>query len=86
MAYIDEIRVDGVSYMDGEIDSIYVKTPDGYKRFVPAVSGRWEAYVDQDEFWGDISYFQCSYCKAVELMGSPFCPNCGAKMEVDSGG
>ena len=33
---VDDLRVDGVCYEDGKLDSIYVKTPEGHKRFVLA--------------------------------------------------
>lgn len=47
-------------------------------------TGKWIAGVDR---WGDIATtvngYRCSECCAFNADKDNFCPNCGAKMEVD---
>lgn len=52
---------------------------------VEVVHGRWEIEIDHDEFWGDLDYYKCSLCGNMELRDkqTPYCPNCGARMDGD---
>ena len=47
----------------------------------PVVHGRWESFIDNDEFWGELEYYKCSSCGMPELTRNNYCPNCGAKMD-----
>lgn len=49
----------------------------------PVVHAHWEQYTDEDEDWGDLSYFKCSACGTVELTGRKRCPECGAHMDEE---
>lgn len=52
---------------------------------VPAVHGRWLVKQESLQYcWDDVDvYFECSICKSNTFGESPFCPNCGAKMDGD---
>lgn len=52
---------------------------------VPVRCGRWEEYVEHDEDWGDRRWDKCSLCGAQYSFGrvSLYCPNCGAKMDLE---
>ena len=52
----------------------------------PVKHGYWIEEPIEDE-WGKLpSIWHCSKCDNLELNNSPYCPNCGAKMdEVDDG-
>ena len=43
-------------------------------------TGKWIPVYDDN---GRCSDFRCSACNGADEYGSKFCPNCGAKMEVD---
>ena len=45
--------------------------------------GRWEEVVDNDEFWGELFCPKCSVCGSVRMMKHNYCPNCGAKMDLE---
>ena len=49
----------------------------------PVVHGRWETEIEYDELWGDLDYYKCSLCGNRELRDkqTPYCPNCGARMD-----
>lgn len=42
--------------------------------------GKWKPLNYKDEMWGYV--YKCSNCGAIEY-GDNYCPNCGAKMEVE---
>ena len=50
----------------------------------PVVHAHWEQYTDEDECWGDLSYFRCTACGTVELTGRKRCPECGAHMDEEA--
>ena len=54
----------------------------------PVRHGWWEVEIDFDEFWGDLEYYKCSVCGNRELRDAqtPYCPNCGALMDLEGGG
>lgn len=52
----------------------------------PVVHGRWEEYIDQDEFWDELVSEKCSVCGTLHYSAYNYCPNCGAKMDGDSNG
>lgn len=45
---------------------------------VPVVHGKWQ-YVETD----DEHFFLCSICNNKEYWESNYCPECGAKMDLD---
>lgn len=50
----------------------------------PVVHGRWLEHIDGYE-----NYCECSVCHGVPdspLDTTPYCPNCGAKMDLEGGG
>ena len=56
---------------------------------VELVHGRWIEKVDMVESYladcTEVSY-ECSVCECANLGESPYCPNCGAKMDGDGDG
>ena len=44
--------------------------------------GRWEEEMTEDEF-GKLCLDKCSVCGGFQYTQSNYCPNCGAKMEVE---
>lgn len=56
----------------------------------PVKHGRWDGMVDSKlddhtgEYWEEV-YYNCLECDYASDWKSPYCPNCGAKMEVDNG-
>lgn len=49
---------------------------------VPVVHGRWVVNKKKDTFGFTID-FRCDVCKQRNEHGSPYCPNCGAKMDLE---
>lgn len=52
---------------------------------VPVVHGRWIEKVDMVSSYlsgCEELFAECSVCHAAEVMGSNYCPNCGAKMDL----
>lgn len=57
----------------------------------PVVHGRWEDSIDE---WLGTDVYTCSKCREsyVLVEGTPkenlwhYCPNCGAKMDIEGGG
>lgn len=57
----------------------------------PVVHGRWEDSIDE---WLGTDVYTCSKCREsyVLVEGTPkenlwhYCPNCGAKMDIEDGG
>lgn len=48
------------------------------------VHGRWVEKVDMVEsYLSDCTevFYECSVCESANIGESPYCPNCGAKME-----
>ena len=45
----------------------------------PIVRGKWEEQTDKSKML--YGWYFCSNCNAVICEKTPFCPNCGAKME-----
>lgn len=45
---------------------------------VPVVHGKWLCIETDDE-----QFFLCSVCNGKEYWESNYCPNCGAKMDVE---
>lgn len=55
----------------------------------PVVHGRWIEKVDMVEsYLADSTevFFECSVCESPNYGESPYCPNCGAKMDGDWNG
>lgn len=76
--------------------SEWFDSSDSYNEFVIALSelppvtpqpkiGHWIADIER---WGDINTsvngYRCSECNSFDADGDYFCPNCGAKMQVES--
>ena len=56
---------------------------------VELVHGRWIEKVDMVEsYLADCTevFYECSVCECANLGESPYCPNCGAKMDGDGDG
>lgn len=52
----------------------------------PVVHGRWIEKVDMVSSYlsgCEELFAECSVCHAAEVMGSNYCPNCGAKMDLE---
>lgn len=64
-----------IEYVKG--DPILAKAAD----VAPAVHGHW--IVNGVRLDGVIGNFRCSVCMGVSLKGSKYCPNCGAKMDME---
>lgn len=51
----------------------------------PVMHGRW---IEEIEFGCDGSpngcHFRCSICNEIEYETTPYCPNCGARMDGDT--
>ena len=47
------------------------------------VHGRWVKHLEQDELLGDIKYYTCSECDWIDKPCYNYCPNCGAKMDLE---
>ncbi len=53
---------------------------------VEVVHGRWIEKVDMVEsYLADCTevFYECSVCECANIGESPYCPNCGAKMDGD---
>ena len=44
----------------------------------PVRHGRWIAKEDEVSYW-----WECSECHSDETQKSPYCPNCGARMDLE---
>ncbi|MBR5607739.1 MAG: hypothetical protein IKW44_05055 [Bacteroidaceae bacterium] len=49
----------------------------------PVVHGRWKKHIDQDEFWDSMEFEKCSICGTLHYCAYNYCPNCGAKMDLE---
>ena len=49
----------------------------------PVVHGRWIKKQEKDTFAGYLYSYECSECERVEQRKEPYCPNCGAKMDLE---
>ena len=49
------------------------------------VHGKWEEKQEQISWLEDDVdvFFECSICECLSDYSSPYCPNCGAKMDGD---
>lgn len=52
---------------------------------VPVVHGRWIVEREKDTF-GYIVHLKCSICEKRNSNGTLYCPNCGARMDLESEG
>lgn len=48
----------------------------------PVVHGHWRTIPMACYGGGTIREYECSVCEEHQVSESPFCPNCGAEMEV----
>lgn len=54
----------------------------------PVVHGKWNEIVPNIELNGSVSYYACSVCghpSSFFFWKDKYCPNCGAKMDLDGG-
>ena len=51
----------------------------------PVRPGRWIEKQEKDTFAGYLYSYECSECGRVGQRKEPYCPNCGAKMDVGDG-
>ena len=49
----------------------------------PVVHGHWRRTPMACYGGGTITEYECSVCDEHQISDSPFCPNCGAQMEVE---
>lgn len=47
--------------------------------------GRWIEKQEKDTFAGYLYSYECSECGRVKQRKEPYCPNCGAKMDLNEG-
>ena len=52
---------------------------------VPVRHGRWIEKQKKDTFAGYLYSYECSECGSVKQRKEPYCPNCGAKMDLEEG-
>ena len=77
-------KLRGVTYEDGKIIDVHIRdTDDVVKVFVPVRHGRWIEKQEKDTFAGYLYSYECSECGRVEQRKEPYCPKCGAKMDLD---
>lgn len=67
-------------YEKGQVQTILRKVP-AVDAAPPVVRGRWGKVADDDEFWGELEYPQCSVCNELAHFEYKYCPHCGAKMD-----
>ena len=51
-------------------------------RVPPARVGRWRVVVIPLTYIGEAKAIHCSECDCLALAPTPYCPNCGARMEI----
>lgn len=75
------------NYSNNEIESILCEVPAADVE--PVRHGRW---VRTDDDWNSLTTFQCTVCgeefcfeidEDFELLNYNYCPNCGAKMDLE---
>ena len=49
----------------------------------PVRHGRWIEKQEKDTFAGYLYSYECSECGRVKQRKEPYCPNCGAKMDLE---
>ena len=49
----------------------------------PVRYGRWIKKQEKDTFAGYLYSYECSECGRVKQRKEPYCPNCGAKMDLE---
>ena len=49
----------------------------------PVRHGRWIEKQEKDTFAGYLYSYECSECGRVEQRKEPYCPKCGAKMDLE---
>ena len=49
----------------------------------PVRHGRWIEKQEKDTFAGYLYSYECSECGSVKQRKEPYCPNCGAKMDLE---
>ena len=77
-------KLRGVTYEDGKIIDVHIRdTDDVVKVFVPVRHGRWIEKQEKDTFAGYLYSYECSECGRVKQRKEPYCPNCGAKMDLE---
>ena len=77
-------KLKGVTYEDGKIIDVHIRdTDDVVKVFVPVRHGRWIEKQEKDTFAGYLYSYECSECGRVEQRKEPYCPKCGAKMDLE---
>ena len=86
-------KLRGVTYEDGKIIDVHIRdTDDVVKVFVPVWHGRWISLAEcanegvycsicKKKVWKS-DYAWCSK-KSRNKLRSNYCPNCGAKMDLD---
>ena len=78
-ALIDEANSDGAyGYVDAKqiADAPTINT-------APVRHGRWIEKQEKDTFAGYLYSYECSECGRVKQRKEPYCPNCGAKMDLE---
>ena len=78
------------SYMHGEpyiadwkFDEMIEELP--ASDVVPVRHRRWIEKQEKDTFAGYLYSYECSECGRVKQRKEPYCPNCGAKMDLNEG-
>ena len=74
------------NYTSDEIEAVISGLPAA--DVAPVRHGRWEKAVESKldthtgEYWEE-EYYNCLKCDYASDRKSPYCPNCGAKMDAD---
>ena len=71
------MKLSGVSYVNGKVISVNIKTSDGWAKFIPEVT----AYREVTEYNDGSVDVECGNCGwTVPISGTRYCAHCGAKL------
>ena len=94
----NEKRLIDANALLAEYDRVHIGEPGKARKLiedaptvdaVEVVHGRWNEKVDMVEsYLADCTevFYECSVCECANIGESPYCPNCGAKMDGDGNG
>ena len=90
-ALIDDAEMDGAIYacLAGMSDVRFLIESQPTVDAVEVVHGKWIEKIDMVEsYLADSTevFYECSVCECANIGESPYCPNCGAKMDGDGNG
>ena len=85
-ALMDDVEMDGALYAClGAVDDVrFLVDSQPTVDAVEVVHGKWIEKIDMVEsYLADSTevFYECSVCECANIGESPYCPNCGAKMD-----